>query len=404
MVDALRGAALFGILVVHCGEWFAAEYLPQHLYQAQAAGPLNVWAAGKIELLFVNKFYSFFSFLFGLSFALMLSRSREAPAAFYRRFLRRLAVLGAIGLLHYLHWRGDILAVYAVLGAGLLLLNRASNAVVLSLAIVLALNLPVSLPRAYAQWHAPGAPSERRPETALAAHKAEANYATLLHGTYADTVAANARASGDVLAWQFTSGRLCKTLGFLLFGLYAGRRRFFQQLETKQARFWQFVAGAALVLAGTKAAAVLLTRAWGPEQQASDLVQTWFGMVAEARNFATTFLYIAGLALFFQARPGRWAVGPLALVGRTALSNYLLQTLVGSLLFFGYGLGLLGSMQLWAAVLLSVPVFLLQMGLSACWLRYFNHGPVEWVWRSLTHGKFQPLRLASGRAARLSAP
>ena len=404
VVDALRGAALFGILVVHCGEWFAAEYLPQHLYLAQAAGPLNALVAGKVELLFVNKFYSFFSFLFGLSFALMLGRSREVPAAFRRRFLRRLAVLGAIGLLHYLHWRGDILAVYAVLGAVLPLFSRAPNAAVLGVAVVLALNLPAGLSRAFTPRQAPSARAERRPEAVLAAQQAQANYATLAHGTYAATVVANARALGDVLAWQLSSGRFCKTLGFLLLGLYAGRRQLFQRLEARQGQFWTFILGAALVLAGTKAAAALLTRAWGPEQLATGPVLAWFGLVAETRNFATTLLYIAGLTLLFQSRPGRWAAGPLARVGRTALTNYLLQTLMGTLLFFGYGLGLLGSVQLWAAVLLSVPLFLLQMGLSAYWLRHFQYGPVEWVWRSLALGRLQPWRLPNRPAAHFSAP
>ena len=91
-------------------------------------------------------------------------------------------------------------------------------------------------------------------------------------------------------------------------------------------------------------------------------------------------------------------MAPLALVGRMALTNYLLQTLVGTLLFFGYGFGLQGTSQLWVACLLSVPIFLVQVVLSAQWLKHFSYGPVEWLWRSLTLGKMQKLRLRTALA------
>ncbi len=402
VVDALRGGALLGILVVHCSRWFTSDALPERLFQVHAAGPLNSLFIGKIELLFVDKFYTLFSFLFGLSFALMISRSREAPAVFYRRFLRRLAILGAIGLLHYLHWRGDILIIYAALGLLLLLFNRASNRVVLLSAFVLALNLPVNLTRAYVNWEAPPAQFALRQDAAEAAHKAVANYHTLTHGSYADTVLANLGSFGEMLVFQFSSGRIFQTLGFFLLGLYAGRRQLFQQLEDKQMLFWKLILYAAVALVATKLAALQLTRAYGSDVQAPELIKVGFKVVADLRKFATTLLYIAGLTLLFQSRPGRWVAGPLALVGRMALTNYLLQTLVGSLLFFGYGLGLQGTSQLWAACLLSVPIFLLQVWFSAFWLKRFSYGPVEWAWRSLTLGKAQPLRVpASGSRAGL---
>ncbi|WP_245897076.1 DUF418 domain-containing protein [Hymenobacter nivis] len=393
VVDALRGAALLGILVVHCNRWFTADALPKQLYDFHAAGPLNALVIGKVELLFVDKFYTLFSFLFGLSFALMISRSHEAPAVFYRRFLRRLCILGAIGLLHYLHWRGDILLIYAALGVLLLLFNRVSNRVVLLFGLLLALNLPVNLVRIYHGWAAPPTQSERQHRLALLARNAVTNYRTLVHGSYSDNFLANAHSFGNALNFQFGSGRIYQTLGAFLIGLYAGRRRIFQYATEKQALFRRFAFFAVLVLVGTKALALLLTRTYGPELQASDAVRAIFRTVYDLRNVATTAFYIAGLTLLFQYWPGRWAVAPLSLVGRMALTNYLLQTLVGSLLFFGYGLGLQGTSQLWVASLLSLPIFMLQVGLSAYWLQHFSYGPVEWAWRSLTLGKMQPMRV-----------
>jgi uncharacterized protein len=395
LVDALRGAALLGILVVHCTRWFTADALPQQLYALHATGPLNTLVIGKVELLFVDKFYTLFSFLFGLSFALMISRSHEAPAVFYRRFLRRLCVLGAIGLVHYLHWRGDILLIYAALGLFLLLFNKASNRVILFFGLLLALNLPVNFVRIYHGWVTPLTQFERQHQLAVLAHNAATNYNTLVHGSYRDNFLANAHSMGDALAFQFSSGRIYQTLGAFLIGLYAGRRQLLQLVAEKQALFWRLTFSATLILLGTKLMAVLLSRTYGPEVQATDLVRAVFRTVYDLRNVTTTVLYVASLTLLFQYWPGRWAIRPLSLVGRMALTNYLLQTLIGSLLFFGYGLGWQGTSHLWVASLLSLPIFLFQLVLSAYWLHYFRYGPVEWFWRSLTLGKIQPMRIRS---------
>lgn len=396
MVDALRGAALLGILVVHCSRWFTADALPAGLYRLHGAGALNELVIGKVELLLVDKFYTIFSFLFGLSFALMLGRSREEPGVFYRRYARRLGVLAGIGLLHYLHWRGDILLIYAVLGGLLLLFSRAADWVVLSFACLLALNLPATLGHAYSALAGtpPTAPA-RRQALAAADQQAQRNYDTLTHGSYADTVLANAHSFDTMLAFQFGSGRVYHTLGFFLLGLYAGRRGLFEQLAARRALFWRLGLGALLALAANKLGAELLTLAYGPPAQAAAPAQVAFALVYDVRNVLATLLYLAGLTLFFQYRAGRWAGPPLALVGRMALTNYLLQTLAGSLLFFGYGLGLQGTSQLWVACLLSLPIFGLQLVFSAWWLARFRFGPVEWVWRSLTLGQRQPLRLAA---------
>ncbi|WP_094123146.1 DUF418 domain-containing protein [Hymenobacter coccineus] len=395
-VDALRGGALLGILVVHCSRWFAPDALPSQLYATHAAGYLNGLVTGKVELLFVDKFYALFSFLFGLSFSLMISRSHVAPAAFFRRFLRRLCILGAIGLLHYLHWRGDILLIYAVLGALLLLFNRFSNGVVLAFALVLALNLPVRSLQAYRAWTAP--PPTAQPAARAPNPQAQATYRTLAHGSYAATVWANAHSFGDALDFQFGSGRIFQTLGFFLLGLYTGRRRLFERLESARGAFWWFVGGALLLLVATKLLALAMGRAHEGAQLSGPLAGALLAVVRDLGNVATTGFYIAGLALLFQSRPGRWVATPLALVGRMALTNYLLQTLIGSLVFFGYGLGLLRTSELWLACLLSLPIFLLQVGASAYWLKHFTYGPVEWLWRSLTLGERQSLRLKAKTA------
>ena len=394
MVDALRGTALLGILVVHFSRWFTVDTLPARFYQLHSSGILNKLSIRIVEVFLIDKFYTIFSFLFGLSFALMLSRSREEPGVFYRRYARRLGVLAVIGLLHYLNWRGDILFFYAILGGLLLIFSRAADWVVLSFACLLALNLPVTLSHAYtALATAPPTAQASRQALATADQEAQANYRTLMHGSYADTVVANAHSFESTLAFQFGTGRVYHTLGFFLLGLYAGRRRLFEQLAAKRALLWRLGLGALLLVLATKLGLILLTHVFGPFKQATAPGQAAFTLMYDVRNLLTPLFYLVGLTLFFQYRAGRWAVPTLALVGRMALTNYLLQTLVGSLLFFGYGLGLQSTSQPWEACLLSLPVFGLEVAFSAWWLTRFRLGPVEWAWRSLTLGQWQPLRL-----------
>jgi uncharacterized protein len=398
-VDALRGAALLGILLVHCYHWFTADLLPVRHYQLFASGYLNELVVSKMELLLVDKCYTLFSFLFGLSFALMLSRSHDEPGIFYRRFFRRLAILAAIGLLHYLHWRGDILVVYAMLGGVLVICNRLANKWLLLLAGLLMLNLPVLLAHAYEVWSAP--PSAQAVQLHLAANAqyAQANYQTLLHGGYLDTVVANASSGGRAFESMLNSGRIYQTLGFFLLGLYAGRRRLFEQLASNPSLGWKLLLGALTLVIGTKALLLLLPPAPSVIAPTNAFSDAAFKLIYTVRGVATTGSYIVGLTLLFESRLGSWAVPALSLVGRMALTNYLLQTLIGSWLFFGYGLGLQGNTPLWLATLLGLPIFLFQIAFSAYWLGHYRYGPVEWAWRSLTLGRAQPMRLPAGAAA-----
>ena len=87
-----------------------------------------------------------------------------------------------------------------------------------------------------------------------------------------------------------------------------------------------------------------------------------------------------------------WLTGPLAATGRLALTYYISQTVIAISLFYGFGFGLFGSLERWQLMLVWLSISLLQMGVSVLWLTRFRYGPLEWVWRSLTHGELQPMR------------
>jgi uncharacterized protein len=101
--------------------------------------------------------------------------------------------------------------------------------------------------------------------------------------------------------------------------------------------------------------------------------------------------YVGAVTLYARRRPEGPLTRSMAAVGRTAFTNYLLQTVVATSVFYGHGLGLFGSVSRVEALGMVVAFWPLQVGLSVLWLRVFRFGPVEWVWRTLTYGERQPL-------------
>ena len=399
VVDALRGSALFGILLVHCGNGFITAGMPQSFYTATRTGMANEIVGFISGTLLDGKFFTFFSFLFGLSFALMLTRSAESARVFYGRFAWRLVVLGIIGFLHHLWWPGDILSIYAMLGFALLALSPLPNRWVLVLAVLLTLNAPGRLYQTYTE----GAKTTVKPnkkqeeakqkqEQSTQKQETEAYYNVLTKSTFVERLRYNFGAFETKMRFQVESGRLAITLGFFLFGFYAGRRKVYQQLAENRRFFRRAALFSGLTAIGVFLPALVLFLIFNKDPQPPQWAIWVFQTIFDVFNTALTLFYIAGLTVLFQHK-WRALAGPLASVGKMALTNYVLQSVVGGLIFFGYGLNLLGTLQLWQCVLLAFPILGLQIVFSQWWLARFRFGLLEWIWRSATYLKPQPQRI-----------
>lgn len=393
-VDALRGFALFGILLVHCAQWFTAGPLPRSVYEAQASGVGNGIAQALTGIFFDGKFYTFFSFLFGLSFALMMTRSQESPGVFYRRFAWRLVILGGIGVAHHLMWRGDILSIYAILGFLMLPFGRVSNKWVLVVALLLVANVPSRIRTVYDTFISPPSAQAQptQPDKAFE-QETQVFYKTLTQGTYPGFVRSNFNAFDDKMRFQVDSGRIYITLGFFLLGLYAGRRRLFQQFTDNRRWFRRLTRFSGFSVLGITAIGMGLFLVFGPNQQPPKWAEQLFMTLYDLQCALLTLFYIAAFTLLFQRRSWYWTVGPLASVGKMGLTSYVLQTVIGTYLFFGFGFGLLTKVDLWQAALITIPIFVVQVLFAQFWLARFRYGPLEWLWRSLTYLKAQPIRV-----------
>lgn len=396
VVDALRGFALLGILLAHLSTWFDGGPLPPSVYQVNGQGVANTVAQTIVGIFVSGKFYTFFSFLFGLSFALMLTRSSDATVTFLRRFAWRLALLGGIGFLHHLHWRGDILSIYAMLGFVMLLFLNAPTRLIAGVALLLVLNVPIRVRDAYTSLATtPPTKAQTEQREKAAAKIVDANYQVIKHGSYAEMIRVNLSEFKTKMDFQFDSGRIYITLGFFLLGLYAGRRRLFQALDEHRALFRRLTKYGGFLVLGIIILFVAAIITIGPNNQPPKAVELIFSFLFDLGSSALTLFYIAGLTLLFQRTGWQRVTAPLASVGKMALTNYVLQSVIGTLIFYGYGLGLIGEIGTAAAVLLTIPIFGAQVLVSRRWLARFHYGPLEWLWRSLTYLKAQPMRLTT---------
>jgi len=385
VLDVLRGFALFGILWMNMWGWTG-----------------DGWHNRIVEWLGVQlgdgKFYTLYSFLFGLGFAVQLLRAEARGARIVPVYLRRLLALLAIGLAHTVFiWDGDILARYAIMGFLLLLFRKCSPRMLLLFAL-LSLAFAVE-----GQWLVDAVSGLRRPHPEAARAAAldrtnedagrEAQNRGLLRaearGTYPEMVVGRAALLRmEYSRWQsyFYGVNFC----MFLLGLYAGRRGIFQNVAEhlpfiRRVMWWGLAVG--LTLNATDVVMWELSNARGFQ---------WAGhlgrMVYSLGRPALCLFYASAITLAMQSETWKRRLKPLAWPGRMGLTNYLLQSVIITTLFFGYGLGLMlyGSASL--ALVLALVIWPLQIPLSAWWLKRFRFGPMEWLWRSLTYGKAQPMR------------
>ena len=387
----VRGFALFGVLLVNM-YGFGADSIAWN-------SPTDRLAFAITRVFFESKSWTLFSILVGFGFALQLQRAHARGVSILPVTLRRLAVLFALGAAHALLFDGDILMLYAELGFALLVVRHLATRKLLLLVFGLILVFPVERlvsTRDQPAW------SEEIQSIDEARAELEADQRTHVYatGSFAEVATDNASSiPADPLEDIKLPESGLAVFAMFLIGFSVGRAGVLRNIPGNTAaiarvRAWGLGFGLAAmaterVLAATTGYAIFRTQQAGPGVQfAGDLLFA-FGCVALALGYAAT--------LVIAAQTPRWrvALAPLAGVGRLALTVYLTQTLIFTTLFYGYGFGQVfrlgpASVTVWAVVIFAAQVVACQW-----WLKRFRFGPAEWLWRSLTYLKWQPLRLGT---------
>ncbi|TDW89829.1 uncharacterized protein EV137_3629 [Kribbella pratensis] len=367
-IDALRGFALLGILVVNIT--FAASGFPIHLAQNPAYDSWLDHSVHWLSSVFVDmKFYLLFSFLFGYSFQLQMQAAQRAGAAFRPRMLRRLGGLFVLGALHGVFLiTGDILSVYAIIGLVLLAMRRVKDRTALLVAggIYAYLFITLALAALFVDTT-----QFTDPSTAVAAaQETTANLAGSFSAVIGEHVRALPTYGLSLLTVQGPT-----TLAAFLVGMVAGRRRLLQNTHGADAllRLIQLVGFAIGITGG-------LVYASGGNGDTRAVL-----MSVMTAPFLTA-AYVASLLRIMHSDRGEEIRQLLAPAGQMALSNYLGQSVATMLIFTGVGFGLSGQVSPLETVGLAVGIFVLQALLSHVWLSSFRYGPVEGLLRAVTNG------------------
>jgi uncharacterized protein len=393
LLDALRGFAILGIFIANLwGFTWYAMYTPEQK-AAMLFGSFDPTMEFLQSMFVEGKFYSIFSMLFGIGFALYLKKG-DADKSVLGTFRKRLAILLLIGFVHLLIWSGDIVSFYALLGFALIPFRKLPDKILLIIAGICILSpiaryaLMMSNPSIF-NWSAPIKNIGLKMDSHLGINS-DADYYRVASGKDAWTML---RANVNGIFFRYGTlifqSREFKVFGMFLVGLVIGRSQFLKKLGHQKKLLWALViAGIFIGLPANYIMARLSEKKLYEALTPTGLYQTIayaFGVVPLA------LAYASAIALIYLQSRGRKILMVIAPAGKMALTNYIGQSLIGTLLFTQLGLGIRGvGPTSWT--LLALVIISLQVIISTIWLKYFHYGPLEWLWRSATYNKWQPLR------------
>ena len=381
-LDVLRGVGVLGMLAVHI-QLFAypsvARWNPTIYGDFQG---LNWWAWVVTSVLADGKFITIFAMLLGVSIVMLASEAGDRGAAAWRTHMRRMAVLLSLGLLHaYLIWFGDMLVPLALSGTvvffarrfspgRLLLLGVLAFATASIIAVGLTWSTAQSDPAALAAWRALWTPPPAIVNLEIAQYR----------GGWADQMAQRVPAALEIETVDFVSRMLWQMTGLMLLGMALFK---LGVLSAVRSRSFYLLMATLGFFAGIVLNSLGLWRSFTMKWDVLDFV-----LISQQLHYWGNFFVALGwTALVMLLCQRGWSLRAVAAVGRMALTNYLLQSVICTTIFYGHGLGLFGRVDRAGQLAIVVGVWVFQLAASSLWLSYFAVGPIEWLTRWLVFGR-----------------
>ena len=373
VVDGLRGFAIFSIMLLHNIEHFDFYYAPANLPSWLPAIDKGIWDT--LFFLFGGKSYAIFALLFGLTFFIQSNNQEKQGKDFRGRFGWRLLLLLGFGFINSAFYEGDILTIYALLGFSLIPVAKLSNKAVFIIAIILMLqpyelyNFVVGLQHPElkmanpASWSYFGKASEYIPGDSIV----KTWVGNLTNGKTA------------VMLWSWEVGRVFQTSALFMLGMLAGRKKLFVT-SVSNTRFW----GKTLLFA---------TLAFIPLFIVKEGLHNWISFEAVRRPLITVFtswsnlafmsMLVSGFVLGFEKLSGGF-LNIFTPIGKMSLSNYMIQSMLGSFIYYGFGLGLYKYTGASYCLFIGIGLATFQWFFSSWWLKHHKYGPLEGIWHKLT--------------------
>jgi uncharacterized protein len=387
-IDSLRGFALAGVALVHMTEQYIAGPQPDGFMEGVNGLPDQI-LQGVITLFFTGKFFALFSILFGLSFSIQMASAERKGEKFGGRFIWRAALLFLIGYVHQLFYRGDILTIYAVLAPFIIPFYKIPKKWLLITAGIIFLGIPRFI--VFALFGNEGV---------TGVHAMMDNNHELVK-SYIETISTGSL--GEVFFLNATYGMLTKidfqvsffgrfyyTFAYFLIGLWLGRIGIFKDIaayakQIKNVMLWSI--GVLMI------SFVLTAVTFATAKQPIDFASWQFALgmnFLDWVNISMTAIILCGFLMLYQKQAWEKRLSYFAPYGRMALTNYVMQSVIGTFIYFGWGLGYLGQLRTLTCALIGILLIMAQTLFSKYWLKRFRYGPLEWLWRCGTYLRWQP--------------
>jgi uncharacterized protein len=396
LLDALRGFAIFGILMVNMPLFFK-PVTSMLLGYTGSENSLELISQLFIKFFFEGKFYVLFSMLFGYGFWLFINRTSADGKSIIPTFRWRVFFLMLFGIAHIVFlWAGDILLWYAILGFILLLYRKVSDRGLIKWAVWLAL-VPTLLFSIFTFFAFLASMDPTSKEAFNAGLRENAAGMQMLHdqayqiystGSYTEIIITRITEYLTLLPGALFFYPV--VLAMFLTGVWAARKGIIKNYIEHLPFFRQLLKWG-LIIGIPVSAAYVYAYTQAPMSQPG----IWSLLGTTGHTVSGIMLgmaYVSAIVLLTAKGSLGKLLRLIAPVGRMALTNYLLHSIICTTLFLPYGFGLFGEIEIWQGILLTFMIFSLQIPFSIFWLKHFNYGPFEWLWRSLTYWKIQPLR------------
>ncbi|MBK6966551.1 MAG: DUF418 domain-containing protein [Bacteroidales bacterium] len=374
VVDSLRGFAIVSIMLLHNLEHFDFYYTPVNLPGWMISLDTVIWDS--LFFLFSGKSYAIFALLFGLTFFIQSDNQAKKGKDFRGRFAWRLVLLLMFGIINSAFYQGDILTIYAIIGFFLIPVLKMSNKAVFLIAVILMLqpfewyNLLVAI---------------QNPELKISDPLSWSYFGKMSSYITGDSLTATlignlTNGKTAVLLWNWENGRVFQTLSLFMFGMLAGRKSLFSPSKTNR-QFW-------------RKALIIATALFIPLFVVKGGIQSWIHnevitrplltMVTSWSNMAFMMVLVSGFVLLFQTRIFFRILSVFSPIGQMSLSNYVIQSIIGSFIYYGFGLALYQYTGSAHCLLIGITLAVLQGYFSTWWMKHHKHGPLEAIWHKAT--------------------
>lgn len=372
IVDVLRGFAIMAIMLLHNIERFNLYVFPGG-WGGMTDLDRSIW--DKMFFLFGGKTYSIFALLFGFTFYLMFTSQQRKGRDFGLRFMWRMLLLALFACANAAFFPGEVLMLYAVVGVILFLVRKLENKWVLGLAILFLLQ-PVELYHFFRSLFDAGYELPRKISSGM--HGMVRSYVN--EGTLLGLIKGNLGiGQAWSMLWAIENGRFVQTAGLFLMGLLIGRWGWF--VDTIQNRKkWLIVLGVSSVLC------IGIYQLRIPFFENREFI--YRGSIGVALDMwwklSFTFIWLSALTLLYQLKVVKIIFWPFKAYGRMSLTNYVTQSIIGSVLYFTFGFNLAPILTVTESFLLGIGLFIVQISFCNWWIPKFKQGPLEKLWHKLT--------------------